>query len=128
MPAEDGELESRVLILAPTGRDALLAGAVLEKSGVLTRRCADVEELRREIADGAGAVLLTEEALTPEAAEALAGIFQGQLPWSDLPLLVFSGGAVKRETLPRPLSKLSELANVTLLERPTRKVTVVSAV
>jgi signal transduction histidine kinase/ActR/RegA family two-component response regulator len=122
------ESESRVLILAPTGRDAVLAAGVLEEAEIRTKRCGNVDDLAAEIRSGAGAVLITEEALTPDTAAELAEVFHGQLPWSDLPLLVFSGGAVRRETLPPAVARLADLANVTLLDRPTRKVTLVSSV
>jgi signal transduction histidine kinase/CheY-like chemotaxis protein len=122
------EAEFRVLVLAPTGRDAILAATVLEEAGVRTKRCRNVDELSAEIRSGAGAVLLTEEALTPQTAGELAEVFRGQLPWSDLPLLVFSGGSVRRETLPPAIAHLTDLANVTLLDRPTRKLTLVSSV
>lgn len=120
--------ETRVLILAPLGRDAGLAGRVLEEAGIAARSCRDLDDLRLEFQNGAGAVVLTEEALTPKTIEELAEIFSKQLPWSDLPVLVFCGSEARAETIPFPVRRLAEIANVTLLDRPTRKVTLVSAV
>jgi signal transduction histidine kinase/CheY-like chemotaxis protein len=126
-PASEG-LESRVLVLAPTGRDAALARRVLEESGIRAQTCGDLEELRREIQNGAGAVLLTEDALNSRAVEALAEIFRTQLSWSDLALLLFSSSAANAEFFYSPLHRLGAFANVVLLDRPTHKATLISAV
>ncbi len=125
-PASE-DVESRVLVLAPTGRDAALARRVLEDSGIRAEICDDIEALRREIQAGAGAVLLTEDALDSRAAEQLAETFQTQLSWSDLALLLFSSSASK-ESPSSPLRRLGAFANVVLLDRPTHKATLISAV
>jgi signal transduction histidine kinase/FixJ family two-component response regulator len=121
-------LETRVLVLAPTGRDAGLAARVLEEAGMPTKTCPSVADLRQELLGGAGAIVLTEEALTPEGVDDLAEIFSTQLPWSDLPVLVFCATEARAETVAFTVRRLGEVANVTLLDRPTRKVTLVSAV
>jgi signal transduction histidine kinase/ActR/RegA family two-component response regulator len=120
--------EYRVLVLAPTGRDAALAGQVLSEAGIQAWICQDFEDLQLEIRRGAGALLLTEEALNSAALEELARIFASQLPWSELPLLVFSGGKARAEPDNNPVRQLTQHANVTLLDRPTRRVTLTSAV
>ena len=122
------DLEYRVLVLAPTGRDAALASQVLSDAGIHARICSDFDDMQREIPRGVGALLLTEEALDSASLEHLARIFASQLPWSELPLLVFSGGACRVEPNSAPVRQLTQLANVTLLDRPTRKVTLTSAV
>jgi signal transduction histidine kinase/CheY-like chemotaxis protein len=121
-------LETRVLVLAPTGRDAGLAARVLEEAGMPTKACPSIADLRQELLGGAGAIVLTEEALTPEGVDDLAEIFSGQLPWSDLPVLVFCATETRSETVTFTVRRLGEFANVTLLDRPTRKVTLISAV
>ncbi len=120
--------EQRVLILAPTGRDGALAAQVLEGSDLGALACADVHCLRREIESGAGAILVTEETLTPNTIASLAEIFRSQPAWSDLPLLVVSVGAGDAERVASAIRQLSEHADITLIDRPTRKVTLVSAV
>ncbi len=126
-PIADGA-ESRVLVFAPTGRDAALAARVLRTAGIRSQPCEDLEDLRIEMRQGAGAVLLTEEALTAGTMDQLVEIFSSQLPWSDLPVLVFSSRGSQGETLPLATRRLGAAANVILLDRPTRKVTLVSAV
>ena len=87
--------------------------------------CADVEQLREELKRGAGAVLLTEDAVARVRAGELMSAFQGQPSWSDIPIvmLVRGGGAS-----PAADFVAKNLTNVTLLERPAPMRTVVSAV
>ncbi|HEY1250787.1 MAG TPA: hybrid sensor histidine kinase/response regulator [Thermoanaerobaculia bacterium] len=101
---------------------------ILEKAGIGGVACADTAALRAEMEQGAGALLLTEEVLTARTIRDLAEIFRTQLPWSDLPVLVFCGGEARAETVASAIRELSEHADVTLLDRPTRKVTLVSAI
>jgi signal transduction histidine kinase/ActR/RegA family two-component response regulator len=116
--------EGRVLILAPTGRDAELACRVLSNAGISPQACGGMEEFCREVEAGAGAALLTEEALV-EAAERLFQTLDRQPPWSDLPFILFSSGEPNADVL---LETIGPRANVTILERPIRITTVVSAV
>jgi two-component system, sensor histidine kinase len=122
--AEGSEL--RVLVLAPVGRDAALVSETLGDAGVSCRVCPDLDVLRLEIAEGAGAVLVTEDVLMPRAVKELGEMFRGQLPWSDLPLLIFSAG--RDGDGPSALEELKKLAAYTLIDRPTRKKTLISAV
>ena len=55
--------EHRVLVLAPRGRDAGLAAGILARAGMTCRVCADLADLVRAAAEGAGAALVAEEAL-----------------------------------------------------------------
>jgi two-component system, sensor histidine kinase len=122
----DTELrEQRVLVLTPTGRDAVLACQLLSSMDVPSLACADAAELFREIEAGAGAVVLADEALQPELIGGLLEMLGGQPPWSDLPLIVFTRGGESSE---RVLESLLPLGNATILERPVRLSTLVSAV
>ena len=117
--------ELRVLVLAPVGRDASLVGETLHEAGIECQVCPDLVALRVEMQEGAGAIVVTEDLLRAEAVAELGELFAGQLPWSDLPLLIFSAG---RETQNGPLEELNKLASYTLIDRPTRKKTLISAV
>lgn len=117
----------RALVLASLGRDAELTAEILRKSGVYSVVCGSVEELCDAIEDGAGLVVLAEEALAPESVLSLSRTLQKQPPWSDLPFVVFtSGGRSTSRTLQR-FRVLESLGNITLLERPVRTVTLVSS-
>jgi signal transduction histidine kinase/ActR/RegA family two-component response regulator len=115
--------DERVLVLAPLGRDAELAEAMLGEAGLRAQRCADIAELSRAVGEGAGCALLTEESLTPAAVEALSAALSHQPPWSDFPLVVFGATPGKRAN-----DALRALGNVNLLERPARRRTVIAAV
>ncbi len=126
MTDSDGaEMELRLLILAPTGKDAGLSQAVLQKSAIKCRICRDMGVLCDELMVGAGAVLLTEEAIPDATRHQLATLIAGQPPWSDLPVLIMTRkGADSRIVA----EAISSLGNVTLLERPTRVSMLLSAV
>jgi signal transduction histidine kinase/ActR/RegA family two-component response regulator len=127
-PPETDGLQHGVLILAPAGRDGTLAGRVLAESGVRSKVMSSLDELCVGIREGPGAVLLTEEVLRPESIEKLAAVLASQPPWSDLAVLVFSslGNVPETEAIWR--RQLRTLANVIFLDRPTRRVALVSAV
>jgi PAS domain S-box-containing protein len=119
--------ETRVLVLAPTGRDAELIESVLEKAGFAGKLCADMPSLCRELTAGAGAALLAEEALLERDWERalLVKFLAEQPPWSDLPLLVLTHPGADS---PAALQAMADLGNVTLLERPLRVAAFVSGV
>jgi signal transduction histidine kinase/ActR/RegA family two-component response regulator len=114
-----------VLVLAPTGRDAILACQLLASMDLAGVPCGDAATLLAEIEAGAGAVILADEALAPGIADSLLERLGHQPPWSDLPLIVFTRGD---ESSARVLEALVPLGNATILERPVRLSTLVSAV
>ena len=127
---EESPLTKRVLILAPTGRDAALAGAALSGAGLSAEACAAMNALCREIAAGAGAVLIASEALTPDSVCLLQEALAQQPPWSDLPVIVLTSGGRESSGKGRPsdvLDALDALGSMTLLERPLRVATLVHA-
>ncbi|HVF42870.1 MAG TPA: ATP-binding protein [Pyrinomonadaceae bacterium] len=117
--------DGRVLILAPTGRDAEIASKYLVGAGLATEVCAGIVELCERIEEGGGAALVAEEALGSEGAPRLLGALARQPEWSDFPLVILAAGGGGDA---RKLKGLVEAANVTLVERPTRVITVISAV
>ncbi len=74
----------QVFVVAPTGRDAPLICSMLGQRGFTCRICNGVRELCRGVADGIGAIILTEEALAPGAMEELDALFGAQPAWSDI--------------------------------------------
>ena len=118
-------LEQRVLVLAPTGRDAVLACQLLASMNVPGQGCESSAELFGEIEAGAGAVILADEALQPEVTAGLLAAMASQPAWSDLPLIVFTRGGEGSERL---IESLAPLGNTTILERPVRLSTLISAV
>jgi hypothetical protein len=107
-------LERRVLVLAPTGKDANLTRLVLGNAGIGCDICADLGCMARELEQGAAALLLAEEAIA-SGSEPLAAVIARQSPWSDLPiLLVTCHGAESRAFE----EEVHALGNVIRLERP----------
>jgi PAS domain S-box-containing protein len=120
------EFSERALILAPGGRDAQVAAAMLEEAGIRAVPCASLESLVAELAAGAGFGLVTEEALANADLRALSGWIEAQPEWSDFPfvLLTQRGGGLERN--PSAGRYLGMLGNVTFLERPFHPTTLIS--
>ncbi|MFO0606473.1 MAG: ATP-binding protein [Polyangiales bacterium] len=127
-PLPEAALE-RVAVLAPVGRDASLVARALGRAGLSVTVCDGVDRLCREIdAGSAGAVLLTEEALTRASLPALEAALARQPPWSDLPLLVATDARPATRERRARVDAIAAHGTVTLLERPTQVRTLVSAV
>jgi PAS domain S-box-containing protein len=77
------------------------------------------------VESGAGALLVGEEAATPTATNALSDALAHQPSWSDLPILMLTGPGPDSVAATTAAAKLG---NVTLLERPVRVASLVSAV
>ena len=120
-------MPDRVLILAPRGRDAAIAAELLARHAMDARVCAHQAELIAELERGAGAVMLTEEALAGADVSALTDWVAAQPGWADIPFVVLANGT----RAPRPemaSRRLEELGNVVLLERPLHAEAMVGAV
>ncbi|MBJ7314053.1 response regulator [Rugamonas sp. CCM 8940] len=117
-------MERRILIHAPLGRDAALAAEVLARAGLPAQVCAGLDELARQLDQGAGCVLLVEEALAPGGFRLLRGHVARQPNWSDLPILLLTHRGADS---PAVRQAVAELGNLTLLERPVRVLTLITA-
>ena len=118
-------LERRILVLAPTGRDAQLTRGILAEVGIRCTICTDVPHLVRELAVGAGALLVSEEALGEESHLYHLGERLSRQPaWSDLPILLLAHHGVDSAAVRQAVRALG---NVTLLERPVRVAALVTA-
>ncbi|MGI4950121.1 MAG: ATP-binding protein [Janthinobacterium lividum] len=120
-------MPDRVLILAPRGRDAAIAAELMDRHGLPAEVCRDQAMLVDELGRGAGAVLLTEEALAAGDMGVLAAWVAGQPAWSDLPFIVLANGARTPRTA-LAADRLAELGNVVLLERPLHAEAMLGAV
>ncbi len=118
----------RVLVLARVGRDAQVICESLAQRGLACRACHDFAELLREIGVGAGAIVVAEEALGRRSLKALASALGAQPPWSDLPFVLLTGSGEAALALERTVSALRPAGNVTIVERPSRVVTLTTAV
>jgi signal transduction histidine kinase len=121
------EVETRVLILAPRGRDAAVIEQLLAKSGTSVVPCADARALVDGLKAGAGAAVVTEEALAEADTTALVDWIDDQSPWSDFPFIMLATRQAGRRPA-RAAAILERLGNVVLLERPINAETLSSAV
>ncbi len=120
------EISERGLILAPQGRDAMVAAAMLSEAHLRTDIVADLDELISELDAGAGFAVVTEEALARAPRHALSKWIEAQPEWSDFPfvLLTKRGGGLERN--PDAARYLELLGSATFLERPFHPTTLVS--
>ena len=117
----------RVLVLAPYGRDAALAAAVLREAGLDAQACLDLAALEREIGRGAGLAVVAEEALATADTHALSARLTAQPPWSDLPFVLLTRRAGGPERNPAAMRAMELLGNVSFVERPFHPLTLTSA-
>jgi len=122
MPA--GDLEERILIHAPVGKDARLITDLFGRASIACGVCAQPGQLMDELGHGAGALLVGDEAITPDFVRVLKHFIEHQPDWSDLPVLIMSR---RGAAAPGLQHRYLELGNVSLLERPAQGVTLVSA-
>ncbi len=124
--ARDDGAGERILILAPSGRDAVLAEDTLSRAGLQCRVCADLDDVRREIGAGAAAVLIGAEALPVNASGDPDAWLGPEPPWSYLPVIVLTGGpAISRRNL-SVFRALERRKNVSFLHRPVPRLTLIS--
>ena len=123
-----GPSSERAVILAPRGRDASVAAALIREAGYHAQICSDLAALAREIEVGAGLAVIADEAIKTADLRDLAHWLNSQPPWSDFPivLLTHQGGGPERNPDAARLGQA--LGNVTFLERPFHPTTLVSIV
>ena len=116
----------RALIFAPSGRDSEIAAGILLEAGIKSHACESIESLVAELGEGAGFVVVAEEALLGSDLRDLSRWINDQPEWSDIPfvLLTRRGGGLERN--PDAGRFLNTLGNVTFLERPFHATTLVS--
>jgi PAS domain S-box-containing protein len=123
--AERRRDDERVLLLAPTPRDAAMTQQVFADVGVTCTPCATVDILCAEVTAGAGTVVLTEHACALREIEVFAVLLRKQPPWSDLPVVVLASGGANS-----PLGRraMGLFGSITVLERPVQIASLASVV
>ena len=114
--------EPVVLILAPLGRDAMVAATILAEVGIASKATSTLDDLVAHL-DHAACAVMTEEALLHWDRQEIARWVEQQPPWSDFPfvLLSYRGG-------PPDVRLTDLLGNVTVLERPFHPAVLANAV
>ncbi len=126
--SENAASGDRILLLAPTGRDAELLASILRENAFQTGICRDMPALSRSLGDGGAVAIIAEEALTGSASDQLDAALAAQPSWSDLPIVVLLGSGATLASSRALLSRFARHGNVTLLERPVRTVALTSTI
>ena len=123
-----GASSERAVILAPTGRDASVAAALISEAGYYAIVCADLVALLGEVEAGAGLAVIADEAIKTADLRGLTRWLSDQPSWSDFPIVLLTrqGGGPERN--PDAVRLGQALGNVTFLERPFHPTTLVSIV
>ncbi len=115
------DLETRVIVLAPTLVDAQVTVRVLGEAGFGCLVCESPDQLVREVRRGAGAVLLTDEPSQREPLRELRFLLDIQPAWSELPIVLLARPDARRHEI------FLRMVGVVLLERPLHTRILVSA-
>jgi signal transduction histidine kinase/ActR/RegA family two-component response regulator len=125
LTTDEARVDRRVMVLTATSRDAALTGDVLAAAGLEVACLSGFDALVAEVRRGAAAILIAEETLSFDRRSALAGVLHEQPPWSDLPVLILARPGADSDEVG---AAVAALGNVTLLERPLRVATLLTAV
>jgi len=117
-------LDLRFLLMSPTERDGDITVELLGGAGIEALRCRGLSHVIEALRAGAAALLIAEEHLTGAQKSPLLAWLSRQPPWSDLPILILTRPGADS---PESTEAWRTLGNVTLLERPTRVTTLLSA-
>src|SRR5689334_11655262 len=93
---QKNDRDRRVLVMAPVGQDARAIGEWLTSRGLPACGCNSAAECCAEVYAGAGALLLTEEALEAEHGFDVLEPLKIQPEWSELPLIILTTGGEPR--------------------------------
>ena len=119
-------LDERILIVAPLGRDAAVMTTFMAQSGLEAVAFETADALATAIAAGVGAIVITEEVLIPGVPGGLTGALRAQPAWSDVPVIILTSADRVAEPSAVALRAFDSLGNITLLERPVRVMTLLS--
>jgi signal transduction histidine kinase len=133
-PLEVGHSDERVLVWTLRSRDAALASAIRQRFGSGAQICSGAVPFLSEVEQGAGVLLVAEDALDEPTMTELVHRLRTQPSWSDLPVILLTSprdditNARREASATDDLQDLSALGNVTLLERPVRITTLLSTI
>jgi signal transduction histidine kinase len=120
----------RILLLAPSSSRAADVAPILKASDFRTYTFTSLSPLIDTLQDGAGALIVDEDAISEQASRLLSAAMAQREPWSNLPIIVLTDGE------PPSIERLNRLGlfgpatptNVTILERPVHEATLKTVV
>jgi signal transduction histidine kinase len=125
LPESRATPDMRVLVAAPTRRDADVTCVLMEKAGIACEAHPDATHLAAAIAGGVGAIILTDATLATPGVDALFAVLDAQPAWSDVPVILLTPD---RQHSRATATALDAFTNVTLIERPASTRSLLSAV
>jgi PAS domain S-box-containing protein len=118
----------RALILAPSGRDGVVAATLLRNAGRSAEIRGSIDSLLAGLDEGAGLAIIATEALQYVDLTRLKRWIDEQPPWSDFPFVILS----QRMGTPDQTSLVAQLqavlGHVIVLERPFHPTTLLNVV
>ena len=118
-----------VVVWAPVGRDGELILEALRDAGLGGSVCDNVEGLCKAIEENtADVAIVAEEALLKHVLDYLTKTLRDQPKWSDFPFLILTGGGRSTAESLKRLAAAEALGYITVMERPLRRVTLITAV
>jgi signal transduction histidine kinase/ActR/RegA family two-component response regulator len=121
--ADNGD--RRLLVLAPTAKDGAIMQSIVAPAGIPVQIVSSCAALIAEMEKGAAAALVAEEVIGFDDGARLARFLSTQPPWSDFPMLVLARQGAESVELSEAVRTFG---NVTLIERPVRIATLLSAI
>src|SRR5258708_12937050 len=118
MPTDETVFRSRVLILAPVGRDTALTRSLLDRAGVETLGCSNLDDLQQNLLEGAGAAVITEEALIGRDTSGLVEWVTQQPSWSDFPFILLLEPGASSQAVGHELDPFHQTRNLPLPQPP----------
>ncbi|HEV2136160.1 MAG TPA: ATP-binding protein [Terracidiphilus sp.] len=119
---------NRFLIVAPVGRDGKLIGSFLNACGYSVESFSSIGEISLDDSADVCGLVMTDEALRRDGFTSLRALLDGQSDWSDLPLILLTGGPAESRNAQIASRVRLEFRSVFLLDRPVRKEMLLSAV
>jgi signal transduction histidine kinase len=112
------ETAERVLLLTPTGADTEVAASLLAEADLSPFPCESLADVCHRIGEGAGAIVVAEEALISAEAVGLIDFLAAQPPWSDIPVIVLTTRTHEGSSTVELSRLFAAVGNLVVLERP----------
>jgi signal transduction histidine kinase/ActR/RegA family two-component response regulator len=112
-----------IFLLTSSHHDSAVVIEVLKGVGISATACRDLADLCEQLNHDLGAVILSDDAISPDGIFVLQAALNTQGPWSDVPMMLLTSSGVAHAN-----ELFSKIGNVSLLERPFSRLTLIRAV
>ncbi|PSJ56153.1 sensor histidine kinase [Kumtagia ephedrae] len=116
-----------VLILAPYRKDASYTASLLQERGIRAQ-AANTADLGKLLTEAPGVLVVTHEALNPEAIATIAKYLQGQPNWSEIPIIVLLDRRARQSGIQAALSAAWPGSRQIFYQRPVAALELISGV